>query len=220
MFGAVMVDIQKLKPGWHDYRTDIPQWISSGIGKVAAEWAVLERELEELIRLLMDIDIQHGRIIVNWMNAKTRSVTAQHLIQAHILQDRLTSQHLETFMKVAEKIEPLQTKRDILAHGVWDKHEGQWCTLKMRQSRKTPKLEPDLKKLGRAVLPQRDIVDRNRFRADAQEIVYVTKAIVSFCTTLQSALAPLRHTPPKYSRRRRDYHPKPTKQARVARQKS
>jgi len=103
--GAFMVNIQKLKPAWHDYRTDIPQWVASGIGQVAAEWAVLERELEELIRLLMDIDPQHGRIIVNWMNAKTRSVTAQHLIQAHILQDKLKPHHLETFMKVAEKID-------------------------------------------------------------------------------------------------------------------
>ena len=128
--GAFMVNIQKLKPAWHDYRTDIPQWVASGIGQVAVEWAVLERELEELIRLLMDIDPQHGRIIVNWMNAKTRSVTAQHLIQVHILQDKLKPHHFETFMKVAGKIEPLQTKRDILAHGVWDIHEGHWCTLK------------------------------------------------------------------------------------------
>jgi hypothetical protein len=125
-----MVNIQKLKPAWHDYRTDIPQWVASGIGQVTAEWAVLERELEELIRLLMDIDPQHGRIIVHWMNAKTRSVTAQHLIQAHILQDKLKPHHLETFIKAAEKIERLQTKRDILAHGVWDIHEGHWCTLK------------------------------------------------------------------------------------------
>jgi hypothetical protein len=214
-----MVDIQKLKPAWHDYRTDIPQWVSSGIGQVAVEWAVLERELEELIRLLIDVDIQHGRIIVNWMNAKTRSVAAQHLIQAHILQDKLKSHHLETFMKVAEKIEPLQTKRDILAHGVWGMHEGHWSTLKTRQSRKTPQLEPNLKKLGRAVLPQRDLVDQNRFKADAQEIADAAKAIVSFCAALQNALAPLRNTPPKYSRRRRDYHLKPTTKARSRRRK-
>jgi hypothetical protein len=55
-----MVDIRKLTPAWHDYRTDIPQWLSSGIGQVAVEWAVLERELEELIRLLMDIDLSTG----------------------------------------------------------------------------------------------------------------------------------------------------------------
>jgi hypothetical protein len=47
---AFMVNIQKLKPAWHDYRTDIPQWVASGIGQVAAEWAVLERELEEFRR--------------------------------------------------------------------------------------------------------------------------------------------------------------------------
>lgn len=68
-----MVSIDKLNPAWHDHRTDIPQWVLSGIGQVAAEWAVLERELEELIRLLMDVEIQHGRIIVNWAGAKKKS---------------------------------------------------------------------------------------------------------------------------------------------------
>src|SRR5262245_33423632 len=116
---GTMVDIQKLKPAWHDYRTDIPSWILKGIGQVVAEWAVLERELEELIRLLMDIRIEFGRIAVNWMSASTRAATAQHLIQVRILDDKLERRHLETFTKLAKKIGDLQTKRDILAHGLW-----------------------------------------------------------------------------------------------------
>ena len=58
-----MVDIRKLQPAWFDHRTDIPQWICSGIAYVVAEWAVLERELEELIRILMDGEIQQVRIL-------------------------------------------------------------------------------------------------------------------------------------------------------------
>src|SRR5437016_6330773 len=116
------VDIQKLNPEWFDHTTKIPRWVLVGIAQVSAEWAVLERELEELIRLLMDIDIQHGRIVVNWMNVKTRSATAQHLIQAHIIQGKLKSDHLTTYMKVAKKLDALQTKRDILAHGLWGKY--------------------------------------------------------------------------------------------------
>lgn len=75
-----MVDIQKLKPGWFEHRTDIPGWILSGIGQAAVEWAVLERELEELIRLLMDVGLMDGRIVVNWMNAKTRIATVRRQI--------------------------------------------------------------------------------------------------------------------------------------------
>src|SRR5580704_6665206 len=140
-----MVDIEKLGPAWFEHRTDLPQWLSSGIGQVAAEWSVLERELEELIRLLMDIDIQHGRVVVNWMDVKTRGMTAQSLIQAHILNDRLKSAHFDTFKKIVGKIDPTQTKRDLLVHGQWGKHKGQWCTLFMRQKRETPELAPDIK---------------------------------------------------------------------------
>jgi hypothetical protein len=209
-----MVDIQKLKPSWHDHRTDIPRWLLAGIGQVASEWAVCERELEELIRLLMDVRIEFGRIIVNWMNAKTRVATAQHLIQLHILDGKLKKKdHLEVFTKIAEKIESLQTKRDILAHGTWDEYQGVWCTLKMRQSRKTPQLEPDLDKLGRAVLPQRDPITRERLKTDAKEIADVTKRVVAFCSTLETALAPLQNKSPEYTRRRRGYRLVPTRQA-------
>lgn len=54
---------KKLKDGWFDHRTDLPQWLSIGIGQVIVEWAVLERELEEVVRLLMDADIAVGRIV-------------------------------------------------------------------------------------------------------------------------------------------------------------
>ena len=203
--GAGMVNIEKLKPAWHDYRTDIPAWILRGIGQVVAEWAVLEGELEELIRLLMDIRVEFGRIIVNRMNAKTRAATVQYLIQLHVLDDKLTRQHLETFTKLAKKIDALQTKRDILAHGLWGKHEDQWCTLKIRQSRKTQELEPDLDKLSGAVLPKRDIIARDRFQKDAQEIGAAAEAVVSFCSGLRTELEPLSIEPPKYKRLRRKY---------------
>jgi hypothetical protein len=200
-----MVDINKLKPAWHDYRTDIPSWILKGIGQVAAEWAVLERELEELIRLLMDIRIEFGRIVVNWMSASTRAATAQHLIQLRILDDKLERRHLETFTKLAKKIGILQTKRDILAHGLWAKFDDNWCTLMMRQSRTTPELEPDLSKLSRAVLPQRYFVTRDILQKNAQEIAKTADAIVAFSSILQKELAPLTINPPKYKRRRRKY---------------
>lgn len=211
-----MVDIKKLKPAWFEHQTNIPQWIAKGIAQVTAEWAVFERELEELIRLLIDAKIEHGRIIVNWMSAKIRGVAAQHLIQSHILNDRLKPQHLETFTKIAEKIESLQTKRDIVAHGLWGKHEGKWCTLKVRQTRKTPELEPDLKKLARAVLPQRFFVTEKQFLADAEGIASAARAVEDFCRVLSVELAPLQNIPPKYSRRRRDYHPKPKTKVRKA----
>jgi hypothetical protein len=84
-----MVDIGKLKPAWFDHRTDIPQWICNRIAYAVVEWAVLERELEELIRILMDGEIQQVRILVNNMNARTRVQTAANLIQAHMVLKKL-----------------------------------------------------------------------------------------------------------------------------------
>jgi hypothetical protein len=200
-----VVNVQKLNLAWFDHRTDIPQWISSEIGQVAAEWSVLERELEELIRLLMDADIQVVRIVTNQMNVGTRMATAINLIQAHILQKKLKRRDRNRFAKLRKQIEPVQTKRDILAHGLWSKYQGNWHVLRLRQSRPTPELRPTLETLSRAVLPQREIITRGKLRSIAREIVGLAKKVEAFCEHLQRVLAPLQHTPPKYSRRKRDY---------------
>jgi hypothetical protein len=55
--------MKKLPWSWFDHRTDLPRWLLAGIGQIVVEWAVLERELEELIRVLMDADIRLGRIM-------------------------------------------------------------------------------------------------------------------------------------------------------------
>ena len=75
-----MVNIRKLQPAWVDHRTDIPQWICTGIAYAVAEWAVLERELEELIRILMDGEIDLFLIRVTEPEAD---------IRCDILEDRL-----------------------------------------------------------------------------------------------------------------------------------
>src|SRR5215813_3198760 len=75
--------------GWFDHSTDLPDYITIGIGQIAAEWSVLERELEETIRLLMDADIQHVRILTNRMNAQTRHTAASQLIEGHIINGKL-----------------------------------------------------------------------------------------------------------------------------------
>src|SRR5262249_17358694 len=110
---------------------------------VALEWSVLERELEELIRLLMDADIQFVRIAVNVMNARSRIVTAINLIQAHILQNKLATGYLSEFLKLGKRIDPgLLAKRDMLVLGFGSKHTGEWYVLRIRQSRSTPDLDP------------------------------------------------------------------------------
>jgi hypothetical protein len=207
LLGTLMIKLEKLQLAWFDHRTDFPRWIASGIGQVVAEWSVLERELEELIRLLMDADIQTVRIVTNRMNARTRISTATNLIKARILQRKLKKQDRTRFVKLGKTIQDkLQSRRDMLAHGLWTKYQSSWCVMKLRQSRATPQLMPTLKTLSRAVLPQREVITRNSLRIIARDIAAACRRVVIFCGRVERALSPLQHTPPKYSRRRRDYH--------------
>jgi CII-binding regulator of phage lambda lysogenization HflD len=113
-----MVDIGKLKPAWFDHRTDIPQWICNRIAYAVVEWAVLERELEELIRILMDGEIQQVRILVNNMNARTRVQTAANLIQALMVLKKLKRRDRTRLNNLGKKIETAQNNRDMLARSL------------------------------------------------------------------------------------------------------
>ena len=201
-----MVDISKLQPAWHDHTTDVPKWITIGIGQVAMEWATVERELEELIRLLLDGDVQLVRILTNEMNAKRRVLIATNLIQAHIINERLARRHLRRVNRIKKKIEDLEIKRDVLAHGLWAEYpEYGWGVLRMRQSRSTPQLHPTLDSLHRAVLPQREFVTSEKIFNWTRAIVALAKEIVRLCDHLAKELAPLRIARPQYTRRRPAY---------------
>jgi len=123
-----------------DHRTDLPKWILSGIGQIVAEWAVLERELAELVRMLMDVDIQIGRIATHTMNSKTRIAVANNLIEARVHDGKLHRSLFDEFAKLGSHInEKLQWKRDMVAHGLWEKAEGKWWVMRLRARRPTPK---------------------------------------------------------------------------------
>jgi hypothetical protein len=198
--------LKRLKLGWHDYRTDIPEWIASGIGQTAAEWAVIERELEEVIRLLMDADIQIARIAANRMNARTRIITIKSLLESHVLNGTLKKRDRARFVNLTKKVQDYQTKRDMLAHGLWDKQRGSWYVLQTRQSREMPQLRPSLESLSRAVLPQPHKITRAWLRSACRQNQTLAKRLVTYCKHLERALAPLRNITPQYTRRRRDYH--------------
>jgi hypothetical protein len=190
---------------WFDHRTDVPQWLASGIGRVVIEWSVLERELEEFIQLLLDADIQSVRILTNKMNARTRVFTATNLMQAHVYNNKLPAAKLKEFIGLGKHIESLEMKRDVLAHGLWNRIKKKWYVLRLRQSRKTPDLSPDLQSLSRAVIPQREMINGTMLRTIAKEIIAAATKTQNFRESLEPALSPSRYTRQQYSRRRYDY---------------
>ena len=197
--------MKQLPWSWFDHRTDLPRWLTSGIGQIVVEWAVLERELEELIRLLMDVDIRSGRIVCNRMNARTRIEVARNLIQGHVYHDKLPKTFLNDFQSLGKEMTQTQTKRDMLAHGVWDRSKGKWRVLRLAASRKTPPLRPQIESLFRAVLPQIQLVTAHDLRIITDEIVARSGSVVVFCQRVEGALDSLRYRPPQYRRRRRTH---------------
>jgi hypothetical protein len=203
---------KRLNTFWFDHRTDLPQWVAIGIAQNVAEWSALERELEEIIRILVDGQIEHVRIMTNRMPVRTRNATIKHLIESHILHGRLGRKDLKRFTKLAKQTEAHQTTRDLLAHGLWSKFGKSWFVLQVRQARAIPALSPTLESLSRTTLPGRQKITRAKLRSTCVRTVALAKRVEGFgrhIERLLATLAPLRNTPPKYTRRRPDYRPEP-----------
>jgi hypothetical protein len=166
---------------------------------------VLERELEQLIHLLTDSDIGIARIVTNRMNARTRVAAIGHLIEWYVYHDRIAPSFLKQFGKLGNRITTqTQTKRDMLVHGLWSVVDGEWWVLRLVGQRATPELRPDLDRLSRALLPQRESITREKLDAIIEQIVSDARAVQAFCDELCGVLAPSRYTPPAYTRRRRN----------------
>jgi len=195
--------MKKVQWRWFDHRTDLPQWLKSRIGQIAAEWSVLERELEQLIHLLTDTEIAFTRIITLKMNAQTRILAVGYLIEWYVYERALDPAFLLRFNVLGERIaKSTQMKRDMVTHGLWSKTDRKWRVLRLRAKRGLPNLEPELKKLSRAVLPQTEVITRESLDATVRQIVVDAKALQALCNDLYAVLSPSRYKPPAYTRRR------------------
>lgn len=199
--------MKQLKWKWFDHRTDLPRGLAARIGQIVVEWSVLERELEELIQMLMNTDIGMARIATNRMNARTRISSVSALLEWYVYHDRFRASYLKEFVKIGKRIATkTQNKRDVVAHGLWSRVGGEWCVLKLRGHRSTPELSPELEKLSRTFWPQREVITAETLDATIREIISEARVIEDFCKRLHRALPsePFQYAPPKYTRRRRD----------------
>jgi len=122
-----------------------------------------------------------------------------------VYHNKLQPAYLKEFSTIGNRIiNRTQNKRDLVAHGLWSRVEGKWCVLKMRGYRPTPELRPELEKLSRTFLPQREIVTVEKLNANVREIVSEARAVEDFCKRIYSVLplVPFQYAPPKYTRRR------------------
>jgi hypothetical protein len=192
--------MKEIKTIWFDHRTDLPKWITSRIGQIIVEWSVLERELEELIQMLVNTDIGFTRIMVNRLNARNRISAAHSLIEWYVFHKRISSSFLKEFSKIGNRIaNEIQNKRDMVAHGLWSFIKGNWWVLKQRGQRPTPELRPELEKLSRAFIPQRELITREKLDKIVQEVISGARAVQEFRERLHRVIPdePFKYEPAK-----------------------
>jgi hypothetical protein len=124
-----------IKTVWFDHRTDLPIWITSRVGQIVVEWSALERELEELIQMLVNTDIGFTRIMVNRLNARNRISAAHSLIEWYVFHKRIGSSFLEQFNKIGNRVNKTQTRRDMVAHGLWSRKKRKVVGIKAARSK-------------------------------------------------------------------------------------
>lgn len=188
---------------WFDHRSDLPKWLTSGLGQIAVEWSMLEREMEELIRLLLDTDIRKGRISTTGMNLRTRMTVVTNFLQSYVYSSKLDPKFLADFEKLRLRIsDKIELERNKMIHGLWDKRDGKWHVLRISAARVAPLVQPEIKRLARAVVPQTNPVSHQTLVTITRQIVQASHETLDFHDRLEAALAPLQNKSPVYTRRR------------------
>ena len=171
-------------PGWVwvTHRVDVPSSLTAWVGRIMVEWSEFEWQLEEAIRLLLDSEIKPARIIVAGMNARSRLRAISNLVQSHTLAPAIHKEAID----IGNRIEKVQPGRDIVAHGLWGRVNGQWYVLTNSGSRTLPPWG----KVARVVLPQRLAVTPDSLRAIRDSIRHERNRLARLRTAIQAALPP------------------------------
>lgn len=186
---------------WFDHRTDLPTWLTAAIGRIAVGWSALERELEELIRLLMDAELRDGRMVTTGMNLRTRLLVARNFVQAHVYEKTLEPQFLADIIDLSTEIsDTLEAEGNKVIHGLWARFGRAWYVMRTTGTRPVPEVQPEIKKLSRAVLPQREKMTAREMHRIARKVDHASQRVESLCRRLEAALPPLQHKPPEYTR--------------------
>jgi hypothetical protein len=188
---------QQLPWVWIDPRVDIPQWLAGLIGRIAAEWSELEWQYEEIIRLLADIPIRSGRVITTGMNMKSRVMVATNFAQGLAYKNLLPVEVFREVKAQATSItENLERERNKVVHGLWGRREGHWHLLRTSGARDGAGL-PEIGRLSRSVLPQREKMTRTEIGGILGRITTARKKADALRTQLEAALPASQNESPR-----------------------
>jgi hypothetical protein len=180
---------------WLDHRIDIPAWIATAIGRIAAEWSDLEYQIEDVIRIMLRTDIASARVAASGMNIRSRVQVAAQLIRLHKVGDTLLDEMTSIAAETTERVEPL---RNMVIHAIWARIEGQWYVQYTKGARK----DGNRQKLPRAILPQRKLITRDVLRSIRDDISALRARVDALRSSLEAALPPSPHISPRQHRQR------------------
>jgi hypothetical protein len=185
---------------WVNHRTDIPTWLATEIGRIAAEWSELEWQFEETIRLLMPAEIKTGRIVTNGMNMRSRITTATNLTKAHVIDGNLTQDRHDEICSIGQEIrEKIEGERNQVVHGLWGRIGSGWYLLRNSGGRT---LAP-VGRLARSVLPQKVHMTPAKTRTIRAAIKRLSGRVDAFRAALEAELPPSPYKSPRHIRQRR-----------------
>lgn len=98
------------------FTRDLPPEYLHLIGSVMVNWAFFEMRLQELVFRALGLSDQQGRLAVKSLRAKEMMTMAAELSALRGVQ---FPAEIDT-----EAINTLESRRNLLAHGVWLEHEG------------------------------------------------------------------------------------------------
>lgn len=93
---------------------DLPSDYLTALGRVVVRWSFVERQLMNIVYLLLGVSKKHGRVAVREPRADECMSMIQQLMQLENV--KVSSVDLDITSKVLAK---LKSTRDTLAHGLW-----------------------------------------------------------------------------------------------------
>lgn len=129
----------KMRPS--ELKKDVPAHLARKIGQIIVRYAYLDYRLKLVIWKLSNVDSETGRLAIRDPRALDKLELIRDLF--HHLGRPLDEGKFQEVKKVLCEVEQF---RDLLAHGVWTEHEGQWAVVKFRGKITAPDLQPIEKK--------------------------------------------------------------------------
>jgi hypothetical protein len=88
--------------------------VELAIGRAIIEWTNLEKAIEEVVWRFLRVNVDEGRIVTAYLDAKHKMRLARQLSQRH-----MKDADLEEFLEVLGHVDDLYEERNLMAHGQW-----------------------------------------------------------------------------------------------------